>query len=72
MMALRSDARSAAQGIEIESPIGPCRTKIIDGTQLGIIRSCGGNGMVDGIMKLVPGAKSAHRLYRDPVSLQPV
>ena len=60
--------------IEIETPIGLCRTKIIDGRMLGIIPILrAGLGMVDGIMQLVPGAKVGHiGLYRDPVSLQPV
>lgn len=60
--------------VEIETPIGPCRTKIIDGRMLGIIPILrAGLGMVDGIMQLVPGAKVGHiGLYRDPVSLQPV
>jgi uracil phosphoribosyltransferase len=60
--------------IEIETPIGPCRTKIIDGRMLGIIPILrAGLGMVDGIMQLVPGAKVGHiGLYRDPISLQPV
>jgi uracil phosphoribosyltransferase len=60
--------------IEIETPIGPCRTKIIDGRMLGIIPILrAGLGMVDGIMELVPGAKVGHiGLYRDPVTLQPV
>ena len=59
---------------EVETPIGPCRTKIIDGRMLGIIPILrAGLGMVDGIMQLVPGAKVGHiGLYRDPVSLQPV
>jgi len=60
--------------IEIETPIGPCRTKIIDGRMLGIIPILrAGLGMVDGIMQLVPGAKVGHiGLYRDPQTLQPV
>ena len=60
--------------IDIETPIGPCRTKIIDGRMLGIIPILrAGLGMVDGIMQLVPGAKVGHiGLYRDPVTLQPV
>ncbi len=60
--------------VEIETPIGPCRTKIINGRMLGIIPILrAGLGMVDGIMQLVPGAKVGHiGLYRDPVSLQPV
>jgi uracil phosphoribosyltransferase len=59
---------------EVETPIGPCRTKIIDGRMLGIIPILrAGLGMVDGIMQLIPGAKVGHiGLYRDPVSLQPV
>jgi uracil phosphoribosyltransferase len=59
---------------EVITPIGPCRTKIIDGRMLGIIPILrAGLGMVDGIMQLVPGAKVGHiGLYRDPVTLQPV
>lgn len=60
--------------IEVETPIGPCRTKVINGRMLGIIPILrAGLGMVDGIMQLVPGAKVGHiGLYRDPVTLQPV
>ena len=60
--------------IEIETPICPCRTRVIDGRMLGIIPILrAGLGMVDGIMRLVPGAKVGHiGLYRDPVTLQPV
>jgi uracil phosphoribosyltransferase len=60
--------------VVVETPICPCRTKVIDGRMLGIIPILrAGLGMVDGIMRLVPGAKVGHiGLYRDPVSLMPV
>jgi uracil phosphoribosyltransferase len=60
--------------IEVETPICPCRTKVIDGRMLGIIPILrAGLGMVDGIMRLIPGAKVGHiGLYRDPETLMPV
>jgi uracil phosphoribosyltransferase len=74
LMAYEVTRDLALKEIEVETPIGPCRTKIINGRMLGIIPILrAGLGMVDGIMQLVPGAKVGHiGLYRDPVTLQPV
>ena len=74
LMAYEVTRDLALKEIEVETPIGPCRTKIINGRMLGIIPILrAGLGMVDGIMRLVPGAKVGHiGLYRDPVTLQPV
>ncbi len=60
--------------VEIETPVGVSKSKIISGKKLGfvpILRA--GLGMVDGMLQLLPMAKVGHiGLYRDPQTLQPV
>lgn len=60
--------------VEIETPLGPAKTKVISGKKLGfvpILRA--GLGMVGGMLKLIPAAKVGHiGLYRDPETLKPV
>jgi len=60
--------------VEIETPVGTARAKIISGKKLAfvpILRA--GLGMVDGMLKLVPMARVGHiGLYRDPETLEPV
>ncbi|MDP4179828.1 MAG: uracil phosphoribosyltransferase [Bacillota bacterium] len=60
--------------VEIETPVGIARTKVISGKKLGIVPVLrAGLGMVDGMLQLLPMAKVGHiGLYRDPVTLQPV
>ncbi|ACL74647.1 uracil phosphoribosyltransferase [Ruminiclostridium cellulolyticum] len=60
--------------VEIETPIGMAKTKVISGKKLGIVPILrAGLGMVDGMLRLIPMAKVGHiGLYRDPESLQPV
>ncbi len=60
--------------VEIETPVGPARTKVISGKKLGIVPILrAGLGMVDGMLKLLPMAKVGHiGLYRDPDTLKPV
>ncbi len=60
--------------VEIETPIGTAKTKVISGKKLGIIPILrAGLGMVDGMLRLIPMAKVGHiGLYRDPESLEPV
>lgn len=60
--------------VEIETPIGVAKTKIISGKKLGIIPILrAGLGMVDGMLSLLPMAKVGHiGLYRDPETLEPV
>ena len=60
--------------IAIETPVGPCKAKVIAGKKLGIVPILrAGLGMVDGILTLVPAAKIGHiGLYRDPETLTPV
>lgn len=60
--------------VEIETPVGIARTKVISGKKLGIVPVLrAGLGMVDGMLQLLPMAKVGHiGLYRDPETLEPV
>jgi uracil phosphoribosyltransferase len=60
--------------VDVETPVGPARTKVITGKKLGLVPILrAGLGMVNGILKLVPAAKVGHiGLYRDPETLKPV
>ena len=60
--------------IEIETPLEKMRTKVIDGKKLvlvSILRA--GNGILEGMLSVVPGARVGHiGLYRDPKTLKAV
>ena len=58
----------------VETPVGPCKAKVLAGKKLGVIPILrAGLGMIAGIIQLIPTAKVGHvGLYRDPVTLQPV
>jgi uracil phosphoribosyltransferase len=60
--------------VDIETPIGIARTKVIAGKKLAfvpILRA--GLGMAEGLLNLVPMARVGHiGLYRDHVTLEPV
>ena len=62
------------QDVTIETPLETMTAKMIDGKKLvlvSILRA--GNGFLDGMLKVVPGARVGHiGLYRDPATLQPV
>ena len=62
------------QDIEIETPMEKMTGKVIDGKKLvlvSILRA--GNGFLDGMHNVVPGARIGHiGLYRDPATLKPV
>lgn len=60
--------------IQVETPIGVAKTKIISGKKLCIVPVLrAGLGMVDGIQNLIPSVKIGHiGLYRDHDTLQPV
>ncbi|MGE5584651.1 MAG: uracil phosphoribosyltransferase [Bacillota bacterium] len=62
------------EGAEVETPIGPAKTKVIAGKKVGIIAILrAGLGMVDGMLRLIPAAKVGHiGIYRDPETLKPV
>ena len=60
--------------IEIETPVGIAKTKVISGKKLAIVPILrAGLGMVDALLKLMPSAKVGHiGLYREPSTLNPV
>ena len=62
------------QDIEIETPLETMTGKVIDGKKqvlVSILRA--GNGFLDGMLNVIPGARVGHiGLYRDPATLQPV
>jgi len=60
--------------VEIETPICKTMTKVITGKTLAIIPILrAGLGMVNGMLRLIPAAKTGHiGLYRDPETFQPV
>ncbi|MDO8718849.1 MAG: uracil phosphoribosyltransferase [Polaromonas sp.] len=62
------------QDIEVETPLETMTGKTIDGKKLvfvSILRA--GNGILEGMLSVVPGARVGHvGLYRDPETLQPV
>jgi uracil phosphoribosyltransferase len=62
------------QEIEIETPLETMTTKVIDGKKLvlvSILRA--GNGILEGMLTVVPGARVGHiGLYRDPKTLTAV
>ncbi|MEO8023175.1 uracil phosphoribosyltransferase [Polaromonas sp.] len=62
------------QDIEIETPLEKTISKVIDGKKLvfvSILRA--GNGILEGMLSVVPGARVGHvGLYRDPKTLTAV
>ncbi|MCL6454662.1 MAG: uracil phosphoribosyltransferase [Alicyclobacillus sp.] len=60
--------------VEIETPVAPARTRVIEGKTLALVAVLrAGLGMLDGILAMIPNAKVGHvGLYRDPDTLQPV
>ena len=62
------------QEIEIETPLETTKAKVIDGKKLvfvSILRA--GNGILEGMLNVVPGARVGHvGLYRDPKTLTAV
>jgi uracil phosphoribosyltransferase len=60
--------------VEIETPVAPMRAPKLSGKKLvfaSILRA--GNGLLDGMLDLVPAARVAHiGLYRDHETLEPV
>ena len=62
------------QDVEVETPLETMTGKMIDGKKLvfvSILRA--GNGILEGMLSVVPGARVGHvGLYRDPDTLKPV
>lgn len=64
----------ATQAVTIETPLETMQGTAIDGKKLvfvSILRA--GNGILDGVLSVVPGARIGHiGIYRDPATLQAV
>jgi uracil phosphoribosyltransferase len=62
------------QDVQIETPLETMTAQMIDGKKLvfvSILRA--GNGILDGVLSVVPGARVGHiGLYRDPNTMQAV
>lgn len=60
--------------VNVQTPMGPARCRMISGKKIGIIPILrAGLGMVNGMLELIPAAKVGHiGLYRDPETLKPV
>ncbi|MEN8906872.1 MAG: uracil phosphoribosyltransferase [Clostridiales bacterium] len=60
--------------IEIETPIGIAKTKIVSGKKLGLVPILrAGFGMLEGMLNLLPMAKVGHiGIYRDPKTLEAI
>ena len=74
LMAYEVSRDMALQDVVIETPLETMTGKMIDGKKLvfvSILRA--GNGILDGVLSVVPGARVGHiGLYRDPNTLQAV
>jgi uracil phosphoribosyltransferase len=74
LMAYEVSRDMALQDVVIETPLETMTAKMIDGKKLvfvSILRA--GNGILDGVLSIVPGARVGHiGLYRDPNTLQAV
>ncbi len=74
LMAYEVTRDMATQPVEIETPLETMTGTMIDGKKLvlvSILRA--GNGILDGMLSVVPGARVGHiGLYRDPKTLQAV
>jgi uracil phosphoribosyltransferase len=74
LMAYEVTRDMATQPVEIETPLETMTGQMIDGKKLvlvSILRA--GNGILDGMLTVVPGARVGHiGLYRDPKTLEAV
>ncbi|MCZ2292942.1 MAG: uracil phosphoribosyltransferase [Burkholderiales bacterium] len=62
------------QMVEIETPLEPMRSPMIDGKKtVFVVIMRAGSGFLDGMLQVVPGARVGHvGLYRDPKTLAAV
>jgi uracil phosphoribosyltransferase len=74
LMAYEVTRDMPVQEVEIETPLETTTGAMIDGKKLvfvSILRA--GNGILEGMLNVVPGARVGHvGLYRDPKTLEPV
>ena len=62
------------QDVQVETPLETMTGKTIDGKKLAFVSILrAGNGILEGMLNVVPGARVGHvGLYRDPATLQAV
>ena len=74
LMAYESTRDLPTEEVTIETPIMPCKTRVLSGKKLGVVPILrAGLGMLDGVLQIIPAAKVGHiGLYRDPETLEPV
>ncbi len=74
LMAYEVTRDMPTQDVQIDTPLETMTGQMIDGKKLvfvSILRA--GNGILDGVLSVVPGARVGHiGLYRDPATLQAV
>ncbi|MFI5445764.1 uracil phosphoribosyltransferase [Polaromonas sp. UC242_47] len=74
LMAYEVTRDMPTQDVEVETPLETATFKVIDGKKLvfvSILRA--GNGILEGMLSVVPGARVGHvGLYRDPKTLTAV
>ena len=74
LMAYEVTRDMATQLVDIDTPLETMQSPVIDGKKLvlvSILRA--GNGILEGMLSVVPGARVGHvGLYRDPQTLTPV
>lgn len=74
LMCYEATRNLAVEDVEIETPITKTTCQMLSGRKLAIVPILrAGLGMVDGMLALVPSAKTGHiGLYRDEETLEPV
>jgi len=74
LMAYEATRDLPLEEVQIETPLEPMTGKLLSGKKLcfvSVLRA--GNGILDGMLDLVPAARVGHiGLYRDPKTLEPV
>lgn len=74
LMAYEATRDLKLEPVEIETPLEPMTGMLLSGKKLcfvSVLRA--GNGILDGMLDLVPAARVGHiGLYRDPATLEPV
>ncbi|MFC1575663.1 uracil phosphoribosyltransferase [Gemmatimonadota bacterium] len=74
LMAYEVTRHLPLEEVEIETPLEGCTARRIEGKKLVVVPILrAGLGMVEGMVRLIPGARVGHvGLYRDEESLEPV
>ena len=74
MLAYEATRDLPTELVDVSTPVADCRMPLLSGKKLclvSILRA--GNGMLDGMIDLLPNARVGHiGLYRDPATLEPV